>query len=779
MSRARLAKRRSGRLGLRAAEALLLGISLSPGAAAESVPRIFFTDVTSGPSSGGQDDAGAFVTLRGVGFGATRGSSRVTVGGGEVSKYVSWADDAVVVQLGANAKTGDVRVDVAGNAQSNGVPFTVRPGGIYFVSPDGVDTQTGTFAAPFKTLDKAAKVLVAGDTLYVRDASSGQFQHVMSSSLALPSGTSADPIAIVRYPGAKAAISSPQASILFSLGSFTTLAGLELSGSRSALRMSSGDRLVGCDISCTTSSGGDAGYGCVDTLTTSALTDAFILGNVIHDAGVPPAGAGTFADYAAIKLTGPKTSVVAWNRISGGRCHGLMARSGSFPASGFDVHSNVMSQLPGVGVYLGSVDAASGPVRAFNNVFDDVGRGPVPSNGQAACILVLSASSVPEISHNTFHGCGSASSSGVTAAATLINAAGAVGLLVRNNVAVSSSSPFVAGAGAGVSGANNLWWGAAAPSGFQSDITKDPAFVSASTGDFRLTPSSPAIDVGLELGVGVDLAGTVRPQGAGFDLGAYELPVQAGLGETCAAGAECPSGFCVDGVCCDSACTAPCQACSAAAKGAGASGLCGPVTAGQDPDDDCSEEPVSSCGRTGACDGAGACQRQPSTVSCFAPACEAGGQSVVESFCDGQGTCAPKSTSCFPFACDSAQAACHVKCTTSDQCAQNSECSPTGVCVSQLTCDGDHTVTTPSGTVDCTPFRCTAEGCRTSCSSVADCAAGFVCGDGSKCVASASSSPTGDGGCGCAAPRSEPARGALALLFGAALLFARRRRPRS
>lgn len=35
-------------------------------------PSIFFTDSTSGPGSGGQDDRGAFVTLYGNGFGETR-----------------------------------------------------------------------------------------------------------------------------------------------------------------------------------------------------------------------------------------------------------------------------------------------------------------------------------------------------------------------------------------------------------------------------------------------------------------------------------------------------------------------------------------------------------------------------------------------------------------------------------------------------------------------------------------------------------------------------------
>lgn len=49
----------------------------------------------------------------------------------------------------------------------------------------------------------------------------------------------------------------------------------------------------------------------------------------------------------------------------------------------------------------------------------------------------------------------------------------------------------------------------------------DPRFTGAT--DFRLQPGSPAIDVGLPLaGVTHDADGTVRPRGAGYDLGAYE-----------------------------------------------------------------------------------------------------------------------------------------------------------------------------------------------------------------------------------------------------------------
>lgn len=51
----------------------------------------------------------------------------------------------------------------------------------------------------------------------------------------------------------------------------------------------------------------------------------------------------------------------------------------------------------------------------------------------------------------------------------------------------------------------------------------DPLFVSPATGDLHLLPGSPAIDKATDKGIGEDLDGRARPQGNGFDIGAYEF----------------------------------------------------------------------------------------------------------------------------------------------------------------------------------------------------------------------------------------------------------------
>ncbi len=71
------------------------------------------------------------------------------------------------------------------------------------------------------------------------------------------------------------------------------------------------------------------------------------------------------------------------------------------------------------------------------------------------------------------------------------------------------------------------------------------------------------------------------------------------LGTLCSNGANCLSGFCVDGYCCNTACMGTCLACSAAIKASGVDGVCGFISAGTDPENECLNVLV--------CDGAGMC----------------------------------------------------------------------------------------------------------------------------------------------------------------------------
>src|SRR5581483_545125 len=106
-----------------------------------AAPAVFFSDLDSGPNSGGQNNKGVFVSVWGSGFGTVPGT--VTVGGGQADNYPVWTDTKVTFQLGPNALTGNIVVRTNAGETSNGVPFTVRAGRIFFVAPDA--NGSGTF----------------------------------------------------------------------------------------------------------------------------------------------------------------------------------------------------------------------------------------------------------------------------------------------------------------------------------------------------------------------------------------------------------------------------------------------------------------------------------------------------------------------------------------------------------------------------------------------------------------------------------------------------------
>lgn len=57
----------------------------------------------------------------------------------------------------------------------------------------------------------------------------------------------------------------------------------------------------------------------------------------------------------------------------------------------------------------------------------------------------------------------------------------------------------------------------------EGNISEDPRFLRAGSNNYRLKPGSPCIDSATSGGPSIDINGRNRPNGNGYDMGAYEF----------------------------------------------------------------------------------------------------------------------------------------------------------------------------------------------------------------------------------------------------------------
>ena len=418
-----------------------------------TAPVLFFTDLDSGPATGNTDtshttNGGVYVTL----YGNFLTGASVTLNGLSCLTTVippgPWLwYQRMVVQLGSTCTTGNFVVTTAGGT-SNGIPFTVRAGNIYYVATTGNDGNAGTFSSPWLTLQHAADTMAAGDTTY---GENGVVQLInqgpSNGSLTLNNvGTSGNPIAIVAYPGATVTVGAPGTSScttgpcpegLYNGGnlpqpSYWTIAELVLRGNDRAVDFNcdethaggvcTGYRFIGNDISCPFSSA----PGTSDACDVESQTDHFYkYGNNYHDiaSSQPNPQAEGMALYFS---TDSNFDYIGWNRFNN-----IMARaaveihSTYFPGvHGYNqhdvyIHDNQLSNGCCDGLLISSVSPEQGPVVVYNNLIYNWGVGPLTQNGGSySCIDVIGGNDNPsnpdtngtvpvKVYNNTMYNCAS------------------------------------------------------------------------------------------------------------------------------------------------------------------------------------------------------------------------------------------------------------------------------------------------------------------------------------------------------------------------------------
>jgi len=486
-----------------------------------SVPRIIASDVQSGPNTGGPNNQGAIVTLYGFGFGSTQGSSNISVGGIGAASYLYWSDTKASFQLSSSSVTGNILLSTPAGV-SNPKPFTVRAGRVLFVSTSGADTNSGSFSSPWHTVTKAIASSQAGDIIYLMNGVSQTALNSASASLAIAkSGTSAAPIALVAYPGATATIGSATGQ-QFGLRTTATannwvLAGLTLRGVLSALAVSNSSnwRVIGNDISCPNGSGTGS------CLAATALAHGVFYRNLVHDNG---STTNVSKLYQAIQFdTGSNAIDFGWNEIANTHsCRALQFYSDTTALYNLTVHDNLIHDARCDGINFATIDPALGAVTAYNNVIYRTGTGPAPGGVESSYAGIKVAgtnSAAVKLTANTFYDNGgrrNADSGAVSATASVVLTDNIISSLSGETYLAPNSTTAV------FSGSNNLFFGAGAIPTFSSASKNgDPKFVAAGS-NFRLQAGSPAIDAGLNSGFSRDIVQVARPQGTGYDMGAYE-----------------------------------------------------------------------------------------------------------------------------------------------------------------------------------------------------------------------------------------------------------------
>jgi Phosphoesterase family/Putative Ig domain/Abnormal spindle-like microcephaly-assoc'd, ASPM-SPD-2-Hydin/Immunoglobulin I-set domain/Protein of unknown function (DUF1565) len=371
----------------------------------------------------------------------------------------------------------------------------------YYVSPAGSDSNSGTSAAPFLTIQKAADVANPGDMVIVRDGTyNNSAVSGVGSKLIVMSrgGTAANHVVFIAEHkwGAK----------IDGLNN-TSATGWEFSANYIDVK---DFECEGFSDTCMENYNGGASSG-------GQFID--IAGNNIHDIG----------RYCATTTTGRDGIFVSNDNVTieGNQIHDI----GRYAPGENGCTNSAYYQNNDHGVYIDGAFTSANNVTIKNNIFY--------RNERGWSIQVYPAAVTDlRILNNTFLCANLYRNGHITLAAPVTNSN------IENNISWQPTTGFLqydnTSGYSNLSVANNLTYQGAvgaesAPGGvvLSGNLDNvDPLLVSApvctvddpSVPNAYLLSGSPAIDAGLTLSdVPIDYAGTLRPQGIRFDIGAFEF----------------------------------------------------------------------------------------------------------------------------------------------------------------------------------------------------------------------------------------------------------------
>jgi hypothetical protein len=234
------------------------------------------------------------------------------------------------------------------------------------------------------------------------------------------------------------------------------------------------------------------------------------------------------------------------------------------------IHDNLYYKNNGACIDFSTADPDMGEIRVWNNIFWECGTGPdvgaTTAGAQQASGISIHALTREgnnrygtdairkiEIFNNTFYKSGIQSDTAFRGA--IVHQQPLWDVVVRNNIFHQPDGLpfFYMGAGSTrVNSDGNIWFGSNSGSIPGDAIrhagdTNSPLLADPAGGDFRLQPSSLARDAGVTLAaVARDYRGVVRPQGAAYDIGAFEMVAEGAPGRPSGLAATAVSESAID-----------------------------------------------------------------------------------------------------------------------------------------------------------------------------------------------------------------------------------------
>jgi len=367
----------------------------------------------------------------------------------------------------------------------------------YYVATTGSDANPCTQAQPCQTIAQGIRSLRSGDTLYLRGGT--YTEGINTNTQPIPSGTSwSSATVIAAYPGETVILRPSSGWFVVGVGGDASVRYIIL------------DRLILDAInvnargSGVTAEGYALALGCCD----DANHIRFQNGEIKNAWGQNVDLQGSFNEIIRSKISNSRGAYGFY--ISKGHDH-LIDGNEIYNNAGYAIH--IYS-----GYYTGPGQGSTDNHivrnnRMYNNGFDLLFPAMVVSKGtnvlvynnliynNFAGIAIDYSETNAQIYSNTIY-------NNRNAYAGISMSGSTKGTIVKNNI-IYQNAVAMDDQGAGTIQSNNL--------------TTDPKFMNAAANDFRLQSTSPAIDAGVTVSVvPTDINGLPRPQGTGYDIGAYE-----------------------------------------------------------------------------------------------------------------------------------------------------------------------------------------------------------------------------------------------------------------